>query len=78
MTYYEENKEKIKARVKAYQEANKEKVAEQKKNWKEGKGKDYNKSYYQANKEKMKEQAKAFYYKDKNAEIIPEKPLENI
>jgi len=26
----------------------------------------------------MKEQAKAFYYKDKNPEIIPEKPLENI
>ena len=27
MTYYEDNKEKIKQRVKAYQEANKEKVA---------------------------------------------------
>jgi hypothetical protein len=33
MTYYEENKEKIKARVKAYQEANKEKVAELKRKW---------------------------------------------
>ena len=46
--FYEDDKpykEKIKQRVKAYQEANKEKVAEQKKNWKEGKGKD-NPNYY--------------------------------
>jgi type I site-specific restriction-modification system R (restriction) subunit len=63
MTYYERNKEKIKARIAEKKAEDPEKFKAYKTKWRDN-NKEYAKEYYEKNKEKIKAQALAYYYKE--------------